>query len=211
MTSSDGPDLDYFPGYLQRLVSTWYRWQRVYLWAHHRRPGENQRPPEKWESDEEVYWGALPPQMGAENVLRFANPSGEMLYILERKADGFYISTVERGSMQTYWMFRAFADAEKFLLYSINEEARPGRYRDSPQCQWARQGLDPRVSLEKTDPERYPSRVSLTVGHELQDRGWMGESDAVGFSHAIVLTFEELNEVLRQGIPGEAFSGAAPL
>lgn len=203
-------DPESFPEHLRRLVSAWYTWQRAYLWAHDQRPEENQRPPEEWESEEEVRWGALPPRMNTDSVLTFANPSGEMLYILEEKPDGFYISTQERGSTKTYWMFRGPADAEKFLLYSIAEEARPGKYSDSPQCRWAREGLDPRVRVQHTDPETYPSRVSLTVDHEPQDRGWMGEADTIGFSHAIVLTFEALDELLREGIPERAFLGDPP-
>ncbi len=56
------------------------------------------------------------------------------------------------------------------------------------------------------DPENHPGRVSLTVNDESTDRGWMTEHNAVAGSHVIGLGFNELEEVLREGIPSDWFS-----
>jgi len=44
------------------------------------------------------------------------------------------------------------------------------------------------------------------VDHEAADRGWMGESDAPAGSHILLLSFEELDSILREGIPTAWFT-----
>ncbi|ORW78193.1 hypothetical protein AWC25_06280 [Mycobacterium sherrisii] len=103
-------------------------------------------------------------------------------------------------------MFRQYEDAEKYLLLLISQMARPGRYTNSPAFRWSEEGLDPQVTLTTPDPVNCPGRVSLRVDQEPNDRGWMGESDALAASHILVLSFEELDLILREGIPKDWFT-----
>ena len=61
MTEKYDVELKRFPVPLRRIVTDWYEWQGLYLWSRGRRPGEVQRAPEKWETPEQVFWGARPP------------------------------------------------------------------------------------------------------------------------------------------------------
>lgn len=130
----------------------------------------------------------------------------ELSYFLDLGKDGYYIDKQSRGSRKNLWMFRRFEDAEKYMLFLISQAARPGRYTDSPSYRWYQEGLNPRVTLTKPDPINYPGRVSVTVDGESKDRGWMPEHDAVAASHLMLLSFDELDRALRQGIPPDWFS-----
>ncbi|OBH28766.1 hypothetical protein A5692_22170 [Mycobacterium sp. E342] len=103
-------------------------------------------------------------------------------------------------------MFRNYEDAEKYLAFLISQMAHTGKYSNSPSFRWYREGLNPRVSLSKPDPANYPGRVSMTVDDEPSDRGWMPEHDAIAASRVIVLSFEELDYMLRQGVPSDWFT-----
>jgi hypothetical protein len=197
-------DLSQFPPALHRIVKAWYAWQAVYLRKQGTYPGAERRAPERWETAEQVFWGARPPRMTNESELAFIDNAGVSYYIVAED-DVYYIDEEERGSRGRYWMFRNFEDAEKCMLFLISQNARPGEYSDSPKFRWYREGLDPRVSLSKPDPVNYPGRVSVTVDQEPTDRGWMGENDAVAFSHAIVMSYGELDDTLREGIPDDWF------
>lgn len=198
-------DLSSFPPHLHRIVKAWYLWQVIYLRKLGRFPGAEQRPPERWETAEQVFWGARPPRMLSDSELAFIDDS-DVSYFLVCDDNVYYIDEKERGSSGRYWMFRNFEDAEKCMLFLISQRAWPGAYTDSPRSRWYKEGIDPRVSLKKPDPSNYPGRVSVTVDDEPVDRGWMGENDAVPFSHAIVLTYDELDAALRKGIPEDWFS-----
>ncbi|BCQ10175.1 hypothetical protein JMUB5695_03630 [Mycobacterium heckeshornense] len=197
-------DLSRIPPDFHRIVKAWYLWQAVYLRARGSYPGAVRRAPEKWETAEQVFWGARPPQMTARSELAFIDDA-DVSYFLVAEDNLYYIDERERGSRGRYWMFRNFEDAEKCLLFLISQRARPGRYSDSPRSRWYKEGLHPQVFLHKADPENYPGRVTLIVDEEPVDRGWMGENDAVPFSHAIVLSYEELDAVLREGVPDDWF------
>ncbi|OBF04705.1 hypothetical protein A5730_16765 [Mycobacterium sp. ACS4054] len=131
---------------------------------------------------------------------------GDVSYYLTWEGGQFFIDSEERGSRRTYWMFKSYDDAEKYLAFLISQMARPGKYSDSPSFRWYQEGLNPMVSLSKPDPANYPGRVSMTADHEPSDRGWMPEHDAIAASHLIVLSFEELDCVLRQGVPPDWFT-----
>jgi hypothetical protein len=152
-----------------------------------------------------VFWGARPPEMIDGDDLAITDSSGES-YFLSPQDGVYYIDEKERGSRGRFWMFRRLEDAEKGLLFLMSQAARPGKYSDSPRHRWYQQGLNPDVHLHKTDPENFPGRVTMTVDHEPVDRGWMGENDAVPFSHAITLTYDELDDAVREGIPPDWFS-----
>ncbi|OBG24511.1 hypothetical protein A5764_08835 [Mycobacterium sp. 852002-51057_SCH5723018] len=130
----------------------------------------------------------------------------EISYFVVKEGDAYYIDQKERSSRGRYWMFRRFEDAEKYLLLLISDFARPGEYSDSILFRWYKEGIDPNVSLTEIDPDNYPGRVSLRVDREETDRGWMSDYDATIFSHAIALTYEELDGALREGIPPEWFN-----
>ncbi|KZS83435.1 hypothetical protein B4U45_14120 [Mycobacterium persicum] len=130
----------------------------------------------------------------------------DVSYYLVCRNEGHYIDSEERGSRRRYWMFRRFEDAEKYLLFIISQMARPGKYTNSVGYRWVQEGLDARVSLSRPDPVNFPGCVSLRVDDEATDRGWMAESDAVQASHILVLTFEELDTLLREGIPADWFT-----
>jgi hypothetical protein len=190
-------DLSAFPPALHRIVESWYRWQAVYL----RKMGNC---PQESDADQ-IAWGTRPPTINNDGELCFLD-DGELSYFLVTDNDAHYIDKQSRGSRGRYWMFRRFEDAEKYMLFLISQMARPGKYTGSPSFRWYREGLDPNVTLTKPDPINYPSRVSLTVNQETTDRGWMGEHDAVAASHVIVLSFQELDEALRAGVPTDWFS-----
>ena len=102
-------------------------------------------------------------------------------------------------------MFRLLEDAEKYILCALCEATQAVQRTDALWQRWAQSGLNPRVHLSSADIDRHPGRVSLTVDQEPIDRGWMGRSDAIAFSHPIVLTLGELRAVLRAEFPDEAF------
>ncbi|UQX12009.1 hypothetical protein [Candidatus Mycobacterium methanotrophicum] len=197
-------DLRKFHPSMHRIVKAWYFWQEVDLRKRGRYPGQEKRTPEPWETAEQVFWGARPPEMVSESELAFFENGDAFCYIVCE--DGvYYIDEQERGSRGRYWMFRNLEDAEKCILFILSQRARPGSYSDSPRSRWYKQGLDARVFLSQPDPVNYPGRVSMTVDHELVDRGWLGENDAVPFSHAIVQTYDELDANLREGISEDWF------
>ncbi|MCA2320807.1 hypothetical protein JF732_11850 [Mycobacterium intracellulare] len=198
-------DLTGFPAFLHRIVKSWYVWQEISLRSRGRFPGEITREPRAHETREQIYWGGRPPEMINSQELAFINEGDVSFYLVCR--DGkFFIDSEERGSRDTYWMFRRFDDAEKYLLFLLSQMARPGQYTKSPSYSWYQEGVDPRVTLSKPDPVNFPGRVSLRVDQEATDRGWMGESDAPAGSHVIVLSFAELDSILRQGIPADWFT-----
>lgn len=198
-------DLTTFPLLLHRIVKYWYEWQGVYLRGQGRMPGEVQREPRGQETREQIFWGRRPPEMTNEHELAFID-YGDISYYLVLEKYGYFIDSEERGSRHTYWMFKRFEDAEKYLAFLISQTARPGEYTDSPAYRWYQEGLHPRVTLTKPDPVNFPGRVSLRVDHEPTERGWMGETDAPAGSHVLVLSFEELDAVLREGIPADWFT-----
>jgi len=197
-------DLSQFPQTLHRIVKAWYGWQEVYLRKLGKYPGQDQRQPKPWETAAQVFWGARPPELVNESDLVITDGSGERYYVSAQ--DGvYYIDEEERGRRARYWMFRRLDDAEKGVLFLISQAARPGKYSDSPRYRWNAQGLNPGVYLQKPDPENFPGRVTMTVDHEPVDRGWMGENDAIPFSHAITLTYDQLDNTVREGIPPDWF------
>ncbi|VBA45051.1 hypothetical protein LAUMK13_05327 [Mycobacterium innocens] len=198
-------DLSMFAPPVHRIVKSWYSWQEVYLRKLGSYPGKNEREPRGRETQEEVFWGGRPPVMINDRELRFFDDL-ELSYYLVFEDNLNYIDGMSRGSRRRYMMFRRFEDAEKYMLFLISQAARPGYYEDSPGFRWYKQGLHPRVSLSKPDPINHPGRVSITVDQEATDRGWMSEHDAIAASHAIVLSFEELDAVLRQGVPPAWFT-----
>jgi hypothetical protein len=191
-------DLSEFPPALHRIVKSWYQWQSVDL----HRSGID---PELEAAAGEIAWRTRPPSMTSSDELRFMDDS-EIIYYLVVENGEYFIDKKSRGSRARYWMFRRFEDAEKYMLFLISQMVRPGKYSDSPSFKWYREGLHPRVTLAEVDPENYPGRVSLTVDQEPIDRGWMTEHNAIAGSHVIVLSFNELDEALREGIPREWFS-----
>jgi hypothetical protein len=197
-------DLSEFPSDLRRVVKSWFAWQAIYLRARGSHPGDDRRASVEWETPEQVFWGKQPPRVVSDSEVAFAGDA-EISYFIIKEDDAYYIDQKERSSRGRYWMFRRFEDAEKYLLLLIGDFARPGEYSDSILFQWYKQGVDPNVSLKEIDPDNYPGRVSLTVDQEDTDRGWMSEYDATIFSHAIALTYEELDGALRQGIPPDWF------
>jgi hypothetical protein len=188
-------DLSVFPPALHRIVESWYRWQAVYLHKIGSVPEESLQ----------IAWGTKPPTLANDGDLRFLD-DGEISYFLAFENNKYYIDKQSRSSRGRYWMFRRFEDAEKYMLFLISQMARPGKYNDSPSFRWYREGLDPNVTLAKPDPDTHPDRVSLTVNRETTDRGWMTEHNAIAGSHVIVLSFEGLDEALREGIPNDWFS-----
>lgn len=194
-----------FPVQLHRIVKTWYEWQGLYLWTRGRSPGAAKQVTYEWETEEEISWGSRPPSMLDDATLSFDNASGDLRYYIVLDGGMFYMDVQERGSRKRFWMFRRVDDLEKYALFTISQDARPGDYLASPGSRWRRQGVHPSVILEQPDAERFPGRVSMTIAGESIDRGWMGRSDAISFSHAIVLTFEELDRLVRSGIPEDGF------
>lgn len=200
--------LSQFPAEFHRIVVAWYEWQGLYLWSRGCSPGETRRDPAKWESTDQVDWGAQPPVLLPDGVLAFDNASGDLRYSVVAESGAYYLDVEERGSRERYWMFRRYEDLEKYLLLAISQDARPGNYAESPKARWRAQGPDPKVILAQPDPEEFPGRLSITVIGESAERCWMGRSDAIAFSHAIFVSYEELNKLVREGIPAQGFQAA---
>ncbi|WP_156764414.1 hypothetical protein [Mycobacterium sp. E3247] len=198
-------DLTTFPPFVHRLVKYWYAWQEIYLRRQGRSPGDARREPRGRESPDQAFWGRRPPKMTGSQELAFID-DGDVSYYLVWEEGQFFIDSEERESRHTYWMFRTYDDAEKYLAFLISQMARPGQYTDSPAYRWYQEGLNPRVTLTKPDPINFPGRVSLTVDQESTDRGWMGETDAPAASHVLVLNFDELDSALREGVPADWFT-----
>lgn len=196
-------DLSEFPPAQHRIVKSWYSWQEIYL----RKMGKSlpESDPDTEKHNQDFDWGTRPPTMTDVASLCFLDDY-EIAYYLVREDNRYYIDKKSRGSRKRSWMFRRYEDAEKYMLFLISQAARPGRYSDSPSFRWYQEGLNARTTLTKPDLENYPGRVSITVDGESTDRGWMPEHDAVAASRLIVLSFEELDEKLRQGIPPDWFS-----
>lgn len=191
------------------IASRWYFWQTLYLWAHDRQPGSETRAPKTWETEAEVYWGARPPEMADGSTLSFAHPSGEFMYYLSQESDVFYLAVEERRVQKRYWMFRLLEDAQKYIDCTLSDATQSIRQTDRLWRRWTELGLNSHVTLTYPDVNQYPGRVSLTVDDEPRDRGWMGKSDAVPFSHAIVLSAKELERLLISQFPDEALDIAA--
>ncbi|BBX99004.1 hypothetical protein [Mycobacterium lacus] len=198
-------DLRMFPPSVHRIVRAWYSWQEVYLRKMGSYPGKDEREPRGLETREEIFWGGRPPVMTNDCELRFFD-DWELSYYLVFEDDQYYIDRTSRGSRGRYIMFRRFEDAEKYAVFLISQVARPGYYEQSPSFRWYKEGLHPRVALAKPDPVNHPGRVSLTVDQDATDRGWMSEHDAIAGSHVIVLSFDELDATLREGISPDWFS-----
>ena len=176
------------PERVERIINVWHEWQNA---AARQSSGTSSL-------------SGQPPRVNAEGQLVLGDES-DVMHFLVQGDDCYYIDSQERGSRQRFWMFWQFVDAEKYLLVLISQAMRPGPFSASPIFRWYRLGVDPRVTLAKPDPDNFPGRVSLTVDDEPAPRGWMGETDAISFSHAIVLTFEELDRELREGVPSDWF------
>ncbi len=187
--TDDATAVAHFSADYRRIIGSWKAWDGVAR----RKSGRN------------ASLGLEPPTVDADGQLAFRD-SLDVSYFLVPEDGVYFIDTQERGTRARYWMFRRFADAEKYLLVLISEAARPGPMSASPIFRWYRQGLNTRVTLSKPDPENFPGRVSLTVDREPSTRGWMGETDAISFSHAIVLSYDELEHELQQGIPADWFT-----
>jgi hypothetical protein len=191
-------DLSKFPQALHRIVKAWYRWQAVYLHKEGTYPQD--------ESAETIPWGSQPPTMTNDGEFCFIDDGELSYYLVTGGNNEYYIDKQSRASRGRYWMFRRFEDAEKYMLFLITQMVRPGKYSDSPSFRWYREGLDPQVTLTKLDPTNHPGRVSITVNQEATDRGWMTEHNAIAGSHVIVHSFEELDSILREGIPADWFT-----
>ena len=198
-------DFTNFPLQFHRIVEIWYEWQGLYLWSRGKSPGAARRFAPKWETDEQIFWGSRPPVMLDDATLSFDNAPGDLTYYVASEGGLFYMDVQERGSRQRFWMFRRLEDLEKYVLLTVSQNARPGSYLSSPESRWRQLGVHPDVILEQADVERFPGRVSITILGESVDRGWMGKSDAIPFSHAIMLSFEELDQYVRSGIPEDGF------
>ncbi|MCP2292294.1 Immunity protein 61 [Nocardia amikacinitolerans] len=114
----------------------------------------------------------------------------------------------ERGLPSTVGKLRRFADVEKYILCLMGAGPYSREYRTSaPGTRWYREGVHPRVRLEKTDPTREYSTTRLYVDDETQDRGFLcGEIDAVRFSHPLVMNYEQVESIYKAGLPQEWFS-----
>lgn len=198
-------DMSGFPLAWHRIVKSWYSWREIYLREMGRYPGKDRRKPRGSETAAQVFWGGRPPVMINDGELKFLDDS-ELANYLVFEDNQYYIDGQERGSRSRYFMFRRFEDAEKYTLFLISQMARIRYYKKSPGFRWYQEGVHPWVTLDRPDPVNFPGRVSLTVDDETNDRGWVPETDAAAAAHVLVLSFEELDTVLREGIPVDWFS-----
>lgn len=141
----------------------------------------------------------------ADGTFVFDNAAGDLRFYVFEDSGVYYMDVEERGARERYWMFRKFEDLEKYLLFLISDDARPGNYPESPRARWRALGPASGVILAQPDPENFPGRMSITIVGEEVDRCWMGRSDAIAFSHGILISFEELNEIVQEGLPSDGF------
>ncbi|WP_156920438.1 hypothetical protein [Segniliparus rugosus] len=185
-----------FPEALHRTVRQWCVWREIYLRHTGRRIGLLSSDPESFD-----YWYAWPPKMATPTELRLGLASNENSYLVAE--DGcFYLESEERGSRGRDMTFTNFPDAEKAVLFSLADVARSVNNLDSLDLLWYREGLHPRVTLTNLEPEKeFSQKFGIIVDQEPAYRGWMTQSGATVFSHVVVLTYEELDARLREGVP----------
>ncbi|WP_343574749.1 hypothetical protein [Mycobacterium sp.] len=193
-------ELNLIPPALRRLALTWYRWQEITERKRNKAALMHPEDPLRQE-----YWKYYPPQMRSAHEFRIGDD--DFSYYLVSSEGLFYVDIAQRSARSRNCMFRSFYDAEKYLLFKIADSARLVNGLGYLSALWYQQGLNPRVTLKNLEPnEKYPNKFSLTVDQEPVDRGWMDEMDATAFSHAIFLTYEELDARLREGVPPEWFT-----
>lgn len=193
-------DLQNFPPDMRRIAGAWYHWQATALRSIGKDIGTVRLPTG---SAEYSFWLANPPRIDADGLLL---DIGDVQYRARPFEDGWSLTKEERGIASERGVLRAFPDVEKYLLYLMGQLPRRTDYTSAPDYRWYQQGLDPRVRLEKTDPAAEYSYMFLFVDEEPTDRGYLGQMDAVTFSHPLVMSYEQIDATYREGLPNEWLS-----
>jgi hypothetical protein len=106
------------------------------------------------------------------------------------------IEVQERDKPHAFAWFSRFLEAEKFLLWLLWDGARGYRHLETKDMQWWAAGPDPRVDIGEDGHRRI-----LTLSNEPDSECTVNSvGDAVSFTHAMVLTLDELEAELRAGL-----------
>ncbi|WP_330182172.1 hypothetical protein OHB26_38595 [Nocardia sp. NBC_01503] len=149
------------------------------------------------------YWLANPPRVDGQALLF---EIGGMNYRVEQSSSGWALTKEERGLTSMLGSLRNYEDVEKYLLRLMGGVPQRAERTSSPDYRWYREGVDPRVRLEPTDPTAEYSYMSLFVDDEPLDRGSLKPSDATKFSHPLVMSYEQVDQIYREGLPDEWFT-----
>ncbi|MEV6768352.1 hypothetical protein AB0N05_06925 [Nocardia sp. NPDC051030] len=191
-------DVGKFPSAARRIVLDWYRWQEAYVRVMGKQLGG---PPIPMATPEYSFWLATPPFM-ERGELRLG--IGGMHHYVIETAEGWRLDQAERNDRRPVVELRNFPDMEKFLLCLMGEAAYKGDYTQAPYYRWYEQGVAPGVTLQPVDPQNEYSPVYLIVEGEPQ--GSTRQSEAISFSHPLLMTYEEIETLYRSKIPSEMFT-----
>lgn len=123
--------------------------------------------------------------------------SGDVFFGLAAVEGGFRSVTVDRGKPLMRQSFALLSEAGRFLIVDIADEIRRQAGVGMKFREWRAAGVDPRVTAE---PAENGTRLTLRTDstRTCVVDGLYRES----FSHAMPLTYEELDRQLVEGIPG---------
>ncbi|WP_135234795.1 hypothetical protein [Nocardia sp. CS682] len=194
-------DLRIFPSDMRRVVRSWYEWQAASVRSQGKDLGRTRIP---GADPEYEFWLANTPRSeGARLYLDI----GGLSWVVAGSGDGWLLTKDERNLPSPVGELRSFADMEKYLLCLMGGVPYVGRLRaEAPGTRWYREGVHPRVRLEKVDPTLEYSDRLLYVDDEVVDRGHLGEIDAVRFSHPLVMNYQQIESTFKAGLPSEWFA-----
>ncbi|MFI6997667.1 hypothetical protein [Nocardia sp. NPDC050175] len=194
-------DLRAFWPETRRGVRSWYEWQAAAMRSRGEFVGRGRV---AGACTEYEFWLANPPRF---NDDRLCLDIGGLEWVTAQAKDGWLVAKVERDLPSPVGVLRSFVDMEKYLLCLMGGVPYIGELRAmAPGTRWYREGLSPRVRLEKKDPTLDYSDISLYVDDEVVDRGHLGEIDAIRFSHPLVMTYEQVDLSFKAGLPHEWFA-----
>ena len=118
-----------------------------------------------------------------------------MTYILKHTVEGFIVQMMERNDIDELAQFNRSVEAEKFFLWLLWDSARGMTRLERTRRRWFDQGYAPGVSVTEAGHHRV-----LRLPNDPESECTINDDgNAIAFSHAIVMTVDELFAELSTG------------
>lgn len=131
---------------------------------------------------------------------------GGMQHYVVQSGAGWRVDRGERNDRRPVILLNDFSDVEKFLLCQLGEAAYKGDYTEAPYYRWYEDGVAQGITLAPVDPNNEYSEVYLLVDREPGPRGSTRKTEAISFSHPLLMDYEEIDALYRSKIPADRFT-----